>query len=481
MPSGPPSSESGFAAVVPKGARPKYPRLVLTGCVLASSLGFVDGSVVNVGLPAIARSFGGAEGSLQWVINAYLLPLSALLLVGGGLGDRFGSRRILTLGIGLFALGSAWCAGAPSLDWLLVGRAVQGIGAALVLPNSLAILGSTFEGEARGRAIGIWAAVSAISAAIGPVLGGALIDLWSWGAIFLINLPIAAGALTLTLAVIPTYSYTNDQVGLDVLGGILATATLGLSVWGLSIGAGPSGWTSVSLGAIGAAAIIAVAFVSLEGHLGDRALTPLALFSSRELVGLNLMTLLLYGALSGFLLLVPFVLIVGAGYKATTAGAAVLPFPLVMALGGPVMGSLAGRFGARPLLTAGSMIVGLGLLLILRIDSSSGYWWTVFPCVLVVALGMTGAAAPLTTAVISAADRRHTGSASGLNSALSRSGGLIVTALLGPVLASHGQPLIAHLHRAAIAGALISFAAAACAYVGLRDEASTSRDGAANV
>src|SRR5579859_464211 len=470
MSSGPPSCEAGFAAVEASGDHPRHPRLVLIACILASSLGFVDGSVVNVGLPAIGRGLGGDAAGLQWVINAYLLPLSALLLLGGGLGDRFGSRRILVIGVALFALGSAGCAAAPGLAWLLAGRAVQGVGAALFLPNSLAILGSTFEGAARGRAIGVWAAVSAISAAVGPVLGGALIDLWSWRAIFLINLPLAAGAIALTLAVVAAPPRRAETGRLDLLGAILATAALGLSVWGLTVGAEPRGWTSASIGAVAAAALIAAAFVWVEGRQGDRALTPLALFASRQLVGLNLMTLLLYGALSGFLLLVPYVLIVGAGYRATAAGAALLPFPLVMTVGGPVMGTLAGRFGARLLLTVGSAIVGVGLLLALRIEGDASYWSAVLPSVLLVAAGMTGAA-PLTTAVLSAVDRRHTGSASGLNSAVSRTGGLVATALLGAVLASRGAALIAHLHQAALVGAGLAMMAALCAWWGLAGDA----------
>jgi len=470
MPSGPPSSEAGFAAAATAGAPPAHPRLVLAACIFASSLGFVDGSVVNVGLPAIGRSLGGDATGLQWVINAYLLPLSALLLLGGGLGDRFGSRRILTLGIGLFALGSAGCAAAPDLSWLLAGRVLQGVGAALLLPNSLAILGSTFEGETRGRAIGIWAAVSAISSAIGPVLGGVLIDLLSWRAIFLINLPIAAAAIALALAVVPSPARGKAPAHLDLVGAVLATAALGLGVWGLTVGAEPTGWTPASIAAVGAAALTAAGFVWTEGRLGDQALTPLALFASRELVALNVMTLLLYGALSGFLLLVPFVLIVGAGYKATAAGAALLPFPIVMALGGPITGSLAGRFGPRMLLAGGSALVGVGLLLVLRIQEGSAYWSTILPCVLVLAVGMTGAAAPLTTAVLSAVDRRHTASASGLNSAVSRTGGLVVTALLGSVLASRGSALISHLHSAAEIGAGAAWIAALCAFVGLAGE-----------
>ena len=380
MPSGTPSSEAGFSQVASSRVPPRHPRLVLAACVLASSLGFVDGSVVNVGLPAIGRGLGGDAAGLQWVINAYLLPLSALLLLGGGLGDRFGSRRILVTGIVLFALGSGGCA--------------EGVGAALFLPSSLAILGSAFDGAARGRAIGVWAAVSAISSAIGPVLGGALIDLLSWRAIFLINFPIAAGAIALTLSVVAAPDGRTGHGRLDLQGAVLATTALGLGVWGLTVGAEPSGWTRAAVAAMTSAVLIAALFVWVERRKGDQALTPLTLFASRELVGLNLMTLLLYGALSGFLLLVPFALIVGAGYRATAAGAALLPFPVVMAIGGPVMGTLAGRYGARLLLTAGSTIVAVGLLLILRLQLGAAYWSTVLPCVLVVAVGMTGAAAP---------------------------------------------------------------------------------------
>ena len=471
MPSGTPSSEAGFSQVASSRVPPRHPRLVLAACVLASSLGFVDGSVVNVGLPAIGRGLGGDAAGLQWVINAYLLPLSALLLLGGGLGDRFGSRRILVTGIVLFALGSGGCAAAPTLAGLLAGRAIQGVGAALFLPSSLAILGSAFDGAARGRAIGVWAAVSAISSAIGPVLGGALIDLLSWRAIFLINFPIAAGAIALTLSVVAAPDGRTGHGRLDLQGAVLATTALGLGVWGLTVGAEPSGWTRAAVAAMTSAVLSAALFVWVERRKGDQALTPLTLFASRELVGLNLMTLLLYGALSGFLLLVPFALIVGAGYRATAAGAALLPFPVVMAIGGPVMGTLAGRYGARLLLTAGSTIVAVGLLLILRLQLGAAYWSTVLPCVLVVAVGMTGAAAPLTTAVLSAVDQRHTGSASGLNSAVSRTGGLIATALLGSVLATRGAALIAHLHQAAIAGSGVALAAALCAWLGLGGKA----------
>jgi EmrB/QacA subfamily drug resistance transporter len=458
------------APVTPAGGTPRRTRLVLAACILTSSLGFVDGSVVNVGLPAIGHGLGGGAVALQWVINAYLLPLSALLLLGGGLGDRFGSRRILMIGVGLFTLGSTGCAASPSLGWLWAGRSIQGVGAALFLPNSLAILASTFTGEARGRAIGLWAAASAISSAIGPVVGGALIDAWSWRAVFLINLPIAAGAIALAWVVVPVDVRSRENGRIDLLGATLATAALGLSVWGLTLGVEPSGWTPLSIAAILASVVFAGMFVGVEIRLGDSALTPVALFSSREFVGLNLMTMLLYGVLSGFLVLVPFVLILGAGYQATAAGAAVLPLPLVMALGGPVVGALTGRFGARLLLTAGSAIVGLGLLLAVRIHADTAYWSTVLPCVLVVAVGMTGAAAPLTAAVLAAVDKQHEASASGLNNAASRVGGLVATALLGPVLASRGAALIGHLHLAAITGAAIALVAALCAWLALARE-----------
>jgi EmrB/QacA subfamily drug resistance transporter len=454
------------AAVSRSSAR--YPNLVLATTILASSLAFVDGSVVNVGLPAIRASLSADSETLQWVVNAYLLPLSALLLLGGAAGDRFGRRRLLIVGIAIFTLASASCAIATAMPWLLLCRGIQGAGAAILLPNSLAILGDAFTGEQRGRAIGIWAAVAAAAGAVGPVLGGWLIDTVGWRAIFLLNVPLACGAIVLALAFVQDAQSTTKRVPLDVIGGVLATGGLGLLTWGLTIGSGHAGWHGPAVAASAAGIVLAGAFVWFEGRRGERAMMPLTLFASPAFVGLSLLTFFLYGALGGLLVLLPYVLIVADHYSATAAGAALLPVPAVIAIVSPVLGGLAGRSGARLPLTAGPLVVAAGFCLLWRIDGSVGYWTTVLPAVLVIAIGMAGAVAPLTTAVLSSVDAAHTGSASGLNSAVSRTGGLVATALLGAVLGAGGADLIAQFHIAALGGAVLAAVASLSAFLFVR-------------
>ncbi len=435
-----------------------YPRLVIAATILASSLAFIDGSVVNVGLPAIGRSFQADAVGLQWVVNAYLLPLSALLLLGGAAGDRFGRRRLLIAGVLLFGLASLACAAAPTLLWLLIARFVQGASAAALMPNSLAILGQSFSGEAKGRAIGIWAATGAAAGAIGPVLGGWLIDAGSWRFAFLINIPLSVAAIALA------YRYVDKDVDdmagrLDWSGGALVTAGLGLATWALTEGSG-RGWSTSVFVVLGAGFIFLLLLLFAERRFGDKAMMPLSLFGSRSFVGLTLLTFLLYGALGGLFVLVPYVLIEADGYTATQAGAALLPLPLVIAVASPAAGALAAKIGPRWPLIVGPMIVAAGFLLALRIGSGTGYWLSVFPAMLVIALGMAAAVAPLTTAVLMSVDSRHTGVASGLNSAVARSGGLVATALIGPVLASTGPALFSAFGIAEVIGAFICAAAA---------------------
>jgi EmrB/QacA subfamily drug resistance transporter len=441
-----------------------HPRLVLLTTILASSLASIDGSVVNVGLPAIGRDLHGGAGDLQWVVNFYLLPLSALLLLGGALGDRFGRRRLLVVGIALFALASVICALSPTLPSLIFARGLQGIGAARRMPNSLAILGNVFSGAARGQAIGIWAAAGAATSAIGPVLGGGLIDSVGWRAIFLLNVPLAAGAIWLAMRFIDAQPREAAKAPLDWAGAIAATFALAASTWGLTIGSSPQGWTAFAIVAIVAGACLLAAFIWLEKRRGDDALMPLALFGSRSFVGLSLLTLLLYGALGGLLVLLPYVLIQAAGYSATQAGAALLPLPLVMAIVSPIIGGVAGRLGPRLPLSAGPAIMAAGCLLALRIDAASSYWTTILPAMLVISLGMATAVAPLTTAVLTSVDARHTGSASGLNSALARTGGLIATALIGAVLAERAAMLIDGFHIATLVCAIAAASAGLCAF-----------------
>jgi EmrB/QacA subfamily drug resistance transporter len=440
-----------------------HPRLILAATILASGLAFVDGSVVNVGLPAIGRSLSAGPEALQWVINAYLLPLSALLLLGGAVGDRFGRRRLLIVGTAVFALASLGCAAAPNLGLLLASRLVQGAGAAMLMPSSLAILGASFGGEAKGRAIGVWAASGAALGAVGPVLGGWLIDLGNWRAIFLINLPLAAGAIVLAWRYVPADRDGRGQP-LDWLGGVLATVGLAALTWALTAGSGRGGWTAGAMAAaVGAVGVLA-GFVGVEHRRGDQAMAPLALFGSRSFVGLTLLTVLLYGALGELFVLLPYVLIQASGYSGTAAGAALLPLPLVLAVTSPLMGALAGRIGPRLPLSVGSLVVAAGFLLALRIHGRANYWSEVAPAILVIAVGMSGAVAPLTTAVLSSVDERHTGSASGFNSAVARTGGLVATALLGSVLAARGTGLVGAFHGAMFAGAAASVAAAVSAF-----------------
>ncbi len=443
-------------------APPLHPKLVLTCTILASSLAFVDGSVVNVALPAMGKDLGAGASALQWVVNSYLLPLSALLLLGGAAGDHYGRRRLLMVGTALFALASLGCALAPGLPVLLASRLFQGIGAALLMPNSLAILGQTFSGESKGRAIGIWAAAGAAMGAIGPVLGGWLVDLGSWRAIFLINLPLASAAIVLAWRYVPRDLFTRDNP-LDIYGGLLATVGLGALTWALTVGSGTNGWTSSAILAAILAMGLLLYFVWIERRRGEQAMMPLGLFASKIFLGLSVYTFLLYGALGALFVLIPFILIKAAGYSGTAAGAALLPLPLLLTVLSPIAGALAGRMGPRRPLTIGPIIVAAGFLLALRIDARADYWRDVLPVMLVISLGMSGAVAPLTTAVLTSVDARHTGSASGFNSAAARTGGLVATALLGSVL-SAGPQLPAAFHAAMICCALACAAASLSAF-----------------
>ena len=459
----PPACDSVAAQCATASPGGPHPNLVLVTTILASALAFVDGSVVNVALPTLGQTFNADAGGLQWVINAYLLPLSALLLLGGAAGDYFGRRRLLILGTSVFALASLSCSLASGLPALFASRLVQGVGAAMLMPNSLAILGQTFSGASKGRAIGIWAATGAAMAAIGPVIGGWLIDLGSWRAIFLLNLPLACGAILLAWRVVPP-DRRSGAYPLDAMGGILATVGLAALTWALTVGSGRSGWTPTALTAAAAAVLVLLLFLRLETMRGARAMMPMDLFASKAFVGLTLFTFLLYGAMGGLFVLLPYMLIEAAGYSATRAGAALLPLPLILTLTSPVAGALAGRIGTRLPLGIGPLVVAAGFLIALRIDSSASYWTQVLPMIVVIAVGMSAAVAPLTTAVLTSVDQAHVGSASGLNSAVARTGGLVATALLGSVLAAEGDRLLGAYHVAMGIGALICAAASLSAF-----------------
>ena len=443
---------------------------ILTTCILASSLSFIDGSVVNVGLPAIAGSLKAHDGNLAWVINAYLLPLGALLLTGGAAGDRFGRSRMLIIGTVLFGMASLACAVAPNLQVLLAARAAQGVGAALLQPNSLAILGVSFEGEARGRAVGIWAAAGAVLGAVGPVLGGWLIDHFGWRAIFMVNLPLAAGAVALAVVFVREKPSSEPAPALDVPGAVLATAALGAITWALTIGAGPAGWTVLATGTGIVGLALAAAFLVTEHLRRDRAMMPLRLFGADgekglAFTGLTVLTLLLYGALGALMVLLPYVLIRAAHYSGTAAGSALLPFAVIMAAASPLMGAVAGKTGPKVPLTVGPALVAAGFLWMLGVDGRALYWTQVFPGVVLMAVGMAMAVAPLTAAVLASVDHRHTGSASGLNTAVARVAGMIATALLGGVLTLAGPGLIGGFHVAMAICAVAAAGAGASAFL----------------
>jgi EmrB/QacA subfamily drug resistance transporter len=352
----------GGTAAAQSARRCPHQSWTLAASILASSLAFVDGSVVNVGLPAIGRSLAADAAGLQWIVNAYLLPLSALLLLGGAAGDRFGRRRLFLIGTGLFALASLLCAAAPTLPLLLAGRMLQGASAAMLMPNSLAILGAAFAGEARGRAIGTWAAAGAVAGAIGPLLGGWLIAAVGWRSIFLINLPLALAALAIAWYRVEESREANRH-SLDWLGVAVATAALAAITWGLTLLSARTG--SAAAGTAFAAGGLAafLLFLRIEQKRGERAIMPLGLFGTASFTGLTLLTFFLYAALGGLFVLLPFVLMELEGYSPIEAGAALLPLPAAIGLGSRFMGALAARTGPRLPLILGPLVAAAGFAL----------------------------------------------------------------------------------------------------------------------
>jgi len=448
-------------------------RATLAASILGSSLAFIDGSVVNVALPALAHGLHAEPSDLSWAINAYLLPLGALILLGGSLGDHFGRRRLFLIGLLLFAAASILCAAAPTFAWLLAGRSAQGMGAALLMPNSLAILGGAFSGEERGRAIGTWAAVGAVAGAVGPILGGWLIDTIGWRSIFIINLPVAMAAGFLAFEFVAEQRESAKAPRLDVLGAMLATVALGLLTWSLTDAAGSRGSTnSIWTTLVSGLALLGV-FLWQESRLADRALLPFSMFSSPSFVGLTLSTFFLYGSLGGLLVLLPFLLIQIQHWSAVAAGAALLPVPALIGIGSRLMGRVAARIGGRIPISCGSILVGLGLALYGRAGANTvDYWLDIFPPTLLVALGMGVCVAPLTTSLMASVDTDHVGVASGFSSAVARIAGLVATALLGLVFAKQDSSIafIAAFQVAAFVGAASAVAAGIFAITLIRTE-----------
>lgn len=440
----------------------------LAACILASSLAFVDGSALNVALPAIHDDLGSSASELQWVINAYLLPLSALLLLGGAAGDRFGRRRLFLIGTFGFGLASLFCVASRNAPMLLAARFVQGLAAAMLMPNSLALLGATFSGEARGRAIGAWAAAGAMAGAVGPMLGGWLVAVVGWRYIFLLNLPLAGGAFWLGWRYVA--ETRNDAAGpLDWLGASIATISLAAITWSLTILTAPdAGALGQALVVLGIGLLGIILFLGIERHRGAMALMPIALFGTSSFIGLTLLTFFLYAALGGLFVLLPYVLITARGYSAFAAGAALLPLPLLLGVLSRQIGGLSARVSPRLLLTAGPAIAAVGFALTVRVSGGGSYVEDVLPGIVLIGLGAAAAVAPLTNAVMASVDVLHVGTANGFNSAVARGGGMVATALVGSVLGASGSGISEAYTWAALAGAALAAMASLCAAVLLR-------------
>jgi EmrB/QacA subfamily drug resistance transporter len=447
-------------------------RWVLAATILASTIAYVDESVVNVALPAIGRDLSASPAALQWVINAYTLCLAAFLLVGGAAGDRLGRRRVFIAGVALFGAASLACGLSREIAQLIAARAVQGAGAALLIPCSLAIIGAAFPDNERGRAIGTWAGFSAIAAAIGPLLGGWIVDHLAWQTIFFINPVLCLAALWIAWRHLPESIDPDAPPGIDWLGALLAFAGLAGVAFG-SIALPDTGWRDMTTAAtLAGGAVLLAIFVWHEGR-SPAPMMPLGLFRSATFSGVNALTLLLYGALGGAFFLLPFALISVHGYSATMAGAVFLPFTAIMAVLSRWSGGLLDRVGARLPLVGGPVLVAVGFVLFALAGPETSYALAFLLPVSIVGLGMAVTVAPLTTTVIAAVPGHQTGVASGINNALSSVASLFAIAAFG-ALALHGS-LAEGIRLAMLVAAGLALAGAACAALTIRAAAAPDR------
>lgn len=433
-------------------------RWVLAAAVIGSGITFLDSTVVNVALPTLGAKLHASLAQLQWTVNAYTLTLAALILLGGSLGDRFGRRRLFVVGTVWFAVASLLCGLAPDPVLLITARALQGVGGALLTPGSLALIQASFAKEDRPRAIGVWSGLGGLTGALGPLLGGWLVDAVSWRWIFFINVPLAAAVVVIALSRVPESRDETAVGGFDWLGALCAAAGLAGVTYAL-IGAAEAGADPVAVAVAGAVGLLGLVSFAVVEHRSSHPMLPPSIFSERQFTAANAVTFAVYAALGGVFFFLVLDLQIQAGFSALEAGSSLLPVTVIMLLLSERSGRLAERIGPRIPMTVGPAVCAVGLLLMRRIDSSTDYLTDVLPAVALFGLGLATTVAPLTATVLGAVEERHAGIASGVNNAVARAAGLIAVAALPLVVGLSGR----HYHDPQAFGRAFDSALLVCA------------------